>query len=87
MVEPKIKVITLDVLKPRTSSIPLFAMFLADLESVEIVNVTLVEMDEKTCSLKVVLYGSGIDFDALKEHVVKVGAVIHSVDQVNVEKT
>ena len=62
-------------------------MFLADLESVEIVNVTLVEMDEKTCSLKVVLYGSGIDFDALKEHVVKVGAVIHSVDQVNVEKT
>ncbi len=87
MVEPKIKVIILDVLKPRTSSLPLFAKFLAELESVEMVEVTLVEMDAKTDSLKVVLYGSGIDYDALKEHVGKDGAVIHSVDQVNVEKT
>ncbi len=84
MVEPKIKGIILDVLKPRTSSLPLFARFLAELESVE---VALVEMNVKTDSLKVVLYGSGIDYDALKEHVGRDGAVIHSVDQVNVEKT
>ena len=87
MVEPKIKVVILDVLKLRTSSLPLFATFLAELESVERVEVTLVEMDAKTDSLKVVLYGSGIDYDALKEHVGRNGAVIHSVDQVNVEKT
>ncbi len=37
-------------------------------------------------SLKVMLYGSGIDYYALKEHVGRDGAVIHSVDQVNVEK-
>ena len=48
---------------------------------------TLVEMDAKTDSLKVALYCSGIDYDALKEHVGRDGAVIHSVDQVNVEKT
>jgi hypothetical protein len=87
MVEPKIKVIILDVLKPRTPSLPLFATFLAKLENVERVEVTLVEMDAKTDSLKVVLYGSGIDYDALKEHVGRDGAVIHSVDRVNVETT
>ena len=87
MVEPKIKVIILDVLKPRTPSLPLFATFLAKLENVERVEVTLVEMDAKTDSLKVVLYGSGIDYDALKEHVGRDGAVIHSVDQVKVETT
>ena len=87
MVEAKIKKIILDVLKPRTSSLPLFATFLAELEGVERVEVTLVEMDEKTESLNVVLYGSGIDYDALKTHIGKDGAVIHSVDQVNVEKT
>jgi len=87
MVEPKIKVLLLDVLKPRTSSLPLFATFLAELESVEKVEVTLVEINAKTDSLKVVLYGSGIDYNALKEHVGRDGAVIHSVDQVNVEKS
>jgi hypothetical protein len=83
--EPKIKRIILDVLKPRTSSLPLFATFLAELESVEKVEVTLVEINTKTDSLKVVLYGSGIDYSALKEHVGRDGAVIHSVDQVNVQ--
>ena len=87
MVKPKIKGIVLDVLKPRTSSLPLFAKFLAELGSVERVEVTLVEINAKTDSLKVVLYGSGIDYDILKEHVGRDGAVIHSVDQVNVEKT
>ncbi len=87
MGEPKIKRIILDVLKPRTSSLPLFTTFLAELESVKKVEVTLVEINAKTDSLKVVLYGSGIDFDALKVHVGRDGAVIHSVDQVNVQTT
>jgi len=85
--EPKIKRIILDVLKPRTSSLPLFATFLAELESVEKVEVTLVEINAKTDSLTVVLYGSGIDYNALKEHVGRDDAVIHSVDQVKVQKT
>ena len=87
MVEPKIKMMVLDVLKPRTSSLPLFAKFLAELERVERVEVTLVEIDAMTDSLKVVLCGSGIDYDALREHIGRDGAVIHSVDLVNVEKT
>ena len=51
------------------------------------VDVSLIEMDERTESLKVELHGTEIKFDELKEHMATQGAVIHSVDQVIVEKT
>ncbi|UCH58215.1 MAG: DUF211 domain-containing protein [Candidatus Bathyarchaeota archaeon] len=76
----------LDVLKPHSPSLPVFATFLAELEGVEEVDVSLVEMDERTESLKVVLNGPAIEYESLKEHMAKQGAVIHSVDQVVVEK-
>jgi hypothetical protein len=76
----------LDVLKPHSPPLPEFATFLTELDGIEKVDITLVEMDEKTESLKVVLSGTAIEYEALKEHVGKQGAVIHSVDQVIVEK-
>jgi len=76
----------LDVLKPHSPSLPVFASFLAELDGVEEVDVSLVEMDERTESLKVVINGHNIIYDTLKEHMGKQGAVIHSVDQVIVEK-
>ncbi len=85
LVDPQIKHLVLDVLKPRTPSLPAFASFLGELEGVTKVDVSLVEMDARTESLKVVLQGSRINFDALKEHMARQGAVIHSVDQVIVE--
>ena len=78
--------LVLDVLKPRLPSLPEFASFLAEFKGLARVSVSLVEMDEYTESLKVVLDGSGLDYDALKEYIGKQGAVIHSVDQVVVEK-
>jgi hypothetical protein len=84
--EPKIKNLVLDVLKPHSPPLPEFASFLTELDGIEKVDITLVEMDEKTESLKVVLTGIHIEYEALKEHVGKQGAVIHSVDQVIVEK-
>lgn len=82
----RIKHLVLDVLKPHAPSLPEFASFLGELEGVTRVDVSLVEMDERTESLKVELYGTEIDFDELKEHMATQGAVIHSVDQVIVEK-
>ena len=84
--EPAIKKLVLDVLKPHQPALPEFATFLSELDDIFMVDVSLVEMDERTESLKVVLSGDRIDFDKLKEHMVKQGAVIHSVDQVLVEK-
>lgn len=86
MSESKIKHLVLDVLKPHSPPLPEFASFLTELNGIEKVDITLVEMDEKTESLKVVLSGTAIEYNALKEHVGKQGAVIHSVDQVIVEK-
>jgi hypothetical protein len=84
--ESKIKNLVLDVLKPHSPPLPEFASFLTELDGIEKVEITLVEMDEKTESLKVVLTGSDIEYEALKEHVGKQGAVVHSVDHVVVEK-
>jgi hypothetical protein len=82
---PQIKHLVLDVLKPRAPSLPAFASFLCKLEGVTKVDVSLVEIDERTESLKVVLQGNRINFDVLKEHMRRQSAVIHSVDQVIVE--
>ncbi len=86
MDDTAIKAMVLDVLKPHSPALPVFATFLAELEGVDEVDVSLVEMDERTESLKIVISGHDIDYDALREHMSKQGAVIHSVDQVVVEK-
>lgn len=86
MNDPEIKELVLDVLKPHEPSLPDFAYFLCDLKGVSTVDVSLVEMDERTESLKVVLSGDNINFEELKEHMGRQGAVIHSVDQVIVKK-
>lgn len=86
MSDSEITVLVLDVLKPHSPSLPELASFLSKLEGIKKVDVTLVEMDEKTESLKVVLSGKWIDYKLLKEHMGRLGAVIHSVDQVIVEK-
>ena len=86
MEDPEIKTLVLDVLKPHSPSLPEFASYLAEFEGLTRVDITLVEMDERTESLKVVLNGTAINYDALKEYMGKQGAVIHSVDHVVVEK-
>lgn len=86
IVNPAIKRLVLDVLKPHEPNLPEFASKLCTLEGIEGVDVTLIEMDERTESLKVIIDGSAIDFKRLKEHMGDIGAVIHSVDQVTVEK-
>ena len=85
MVKSGIRRIVLDVLKPHQPSLPEFADYVGELKELTRVDVTLVEMDERTDSLKVIVEGNGIDFETLREHISKMGAVIHSVDQVVVE--
>ena len=75
----------LDVLKPHQPPLPEFAKFLGEMEGVDRIDVTVVEMDEKTESLKIIIDGTNIDFEELRSHMAIQGAVIHSVDQVIVE--
>jgi uncharacterized protein len=83
--KPKIIHLVLDVLKPHQPPLPEFAIFMGELEGLTKVDITVVEMDEKTESLKVIVDGTAIDFEDLKGHMAKQGAVIHSVDKVIVE--
>lgn len=85
MEQPRITHIVLDVLKPHQPPLPEFAAFIGELPGIKKVDVTVVEMDEKTESLKIVIDGADIVYEDLRSHMAKQGAVIHSVDQVVVE--
>jgi len=81
-----LKKIVLDVLKPlKGHSIPEFAEVLASVDGVKRVSVIVNEIDVETVTLTVTVEGSDIDYGELRDHVERLGAVIHSVDQVVVE--
>ena len=82
----KKRTLVLDVLKPHNPPLPDFASYLSEFDGVEKVDITLVEMDEKTESLKVTITGNLFPYEDLREHMSKQGAVIHSVDQVIVKE-
>ena len=78
--------VVLDVLKLRDPPLPELALRLSSIPNVEGVNVSLVEIDQDTESVKIAIEGEDIDIDQLRELRKDCGAVIHSVDQVVVGK-
>ncbi|MBW1792511.1 MAG: DUF211 domain-containing protein [Deltaproteobacteria bacterium] len=76
--------IVLDVLKPHQPNAVDFATALADLSPDYKVRITVVEVDEKTESIIVVLEGENIEFDSVTELIKKLGASVHSIDEVEV---
>ena len=85
MEKPQITHLELDVLKPHSPPLPEFAAYLGELEGVTKIDIAVVEMDEKTESLKVIVDGLGLNYESLRSHMARQGAVIHSVDKVIVE--
>ncbi len=75
----------MDVLKPHSPPLPEFAAYLGEIDGVTRVDIAVVEMDEKTESLKVIVDGLGLNYENLRSHMARQGAVIHSVDKVIVE--
>ena len=78
--------VVLDVLKLRDPPLPELALRLSSIPNVEGVNVSLVEIDQDTESVKIAIEGEDIDIDQLRKLMKDCGAVIHSVDQVVVGK-
>jgi hypothetical protein len=72
-------------LKPHQPPLPEFAKFLGELEGVIKIDVSVVEMDERTETLRVIIDGNDFEYEKLKSHMARQGAVIHSVDRVVVE--
>jgi hypothetical protein len=77
-----IRRLVLDVLKPHNPSVIELSEVLSHLEGVEGVNVIIYEIDQQVENAKVIVAGSGIDFESIKKKLEDMGATIHSVDEV-----
>ncbi len=77
-----IKRLVLDVLKPHRPIAPELAENLAKLPGVEGVNISLIEVDADTENVKITIEGTSLDYELIRQELEKLGASIHSIDQV-----
>jgi len=83
----KIQRLVLDVLKPHQPDALKFASALADLGRDYRVKLTVTEVDKSTESTIVTIEGADIHFDNIKKAIEKMGASVHSIDEVEVSGT
>jgi len=80
-----LKRIVLDVLKPHHPDALEFARAVAACGGDYRVHLTVIEMDEKTETLRVVVTGTDVDMGRVREAIAEVGGSLHSIDEVEVE--
>ncbi len=78
----RIRKLVLDVLKPHQPDIIEFAKFLAELEGIDSVDISLIEMDINVESVKIIIDGSNINYEDVEKVVNENGGTIHSIDEV-----
>lgn len=83
---PRLTKVVLDVLKTHIPSLIEFSNEISKVEGVSKVEAELVEVDAETDSIRLVIEGEGIDYEELEKTIKRLGAAIHSIDQVVVEK-
>ncbi|MFB6108443.1 MAG: DUF211 domain-containing protein [Haloplanus sp.] len=79
---PRVRRVVLDVLKPHDPELVRFAEHLSSLESVDAVNVAVIEIDREVQNVALSMEGDALDYDAIQETVQELGATVHSVDEV-----
>lgn len=77
-----LKLLVLDVLKPHKPILPEFAEHLSSLPNVVGVNVSLLEIDQKTETVKISIVGENINFSEVEDAIEDLGGSIHSIDKV-----
>jgi hypothetical protein len=80
----KTRRLVLDVLKPHQPNALDFSSALANLGADYRVKLTVTEVDKKTESTIVTIEGADIHFDDIKAAIEKMGASVHSIDEVEV---
>jgi len=80
----KTRRLVLDILKPHQPNALDFAATLAKLGPDYRVKLTVTEVDKKTESTIVTIVGTDIKFEDIKAAVEKMGASVHSIDEVEV---
>jgi len=77
--------VVLDILKPHIPTLVEFCREISKVKGVKKVNGLVVEVDAETDSIKLTVEGKNIDFEELESTVKRLGAAIHSVDEVLIE--
>jgi len=80
-----IKRVVLDVLKPHHPNALEFSQTIAEVGPNNRVRLTVLEVDENTETLKVVVEGDAIDFEAIQTAITNMGGSLHSVDEVEAQ--
>jgi len=81
-----IRRLVLDVLKPHQPTVLVIADKLGDLEGVQGVDVSLLEIDSKVENIKITLEGTDIDYHEVSAVIQESGGSIHSIDKVSTGK-
>jgi len=77
-----VKKLVLDVLKPHHPTSIEFSRAIAEVGQGYCVTLTVVEIDEETETLEVIVEGSDLDFEAIQSSINEMGGSLHSVDTV-----
>jgi len=80
-----VKRLVLDVLKPHQPNALEFSQAIAKAGGDYRVCITVLEIDENTETLQVVVEGNAIDFDAVQSGISDLGGSLHSIDEVEVQ--
>jgi len=79
-----VKRLILDVLKPHQPNILDFARAIASLGEDYQVDIHVLEVDEQTETINVLIEGHSLDFDLISNAINENGASLHSIDEVSV---
>jgi uncharacterized protein len=79
-----VKRLVLDVLKPHQPNTLDFARAIASLGEDYQVDIHVLEVDEKTETVQVIIEGSNLDFELISSAIDENGASLHSIDEVSV---
>jgi hypothetical protein len=82
-----VKRIVLDVLKPHQPNALEFSQAIAAAGEDYHVRLTVIEVDENTETLQVVVEGESIDFEIVQSTISNMGGSVHSIDEVDVQST
>jgi hypothetical protein len=78
-----IKRLVIDVLMPLEPSIVTYADKISNLENTDGVTVHVIEIDERTRTIEMMIEGQSLSYDAIREVIEELGGSVHSVDWVS----
>lgn len=83
----RVKRLVLDVLKPHQPNALVFSEKIAAVGAGYRVSLTVLEVDENTESVQLVIEAEALDYEAIVSTINDLGGSLHSIDQVEVANT